>query len=78
MFTYTKENKEGWFDGSDSCYHPWYNEPRWGDDAKEYRLERQFLKQLAPDTVVSYLNGEPTTAEERLHTVEDIIEREGY
>lgn len=79
MITYTKENKESWFDGSDSCYHPGYASLRVGKtNAEEYRIERTFLRSLAPNTVVLYLNGEPTTAEERLYTVEAIMAEEGY
>lgn len=79
MFTYSKEGKEAWFDGSDSCQHPKYDTMKVGkDEAESYRIERQFLKSVAPNTVVGYLNGEPTTAEERLFTVNEIIAEEGY
>lgn len=79
MITYSKENKESWFDGSDSCYHPGYD--TLGVARTEgglYRIERRFLRSLNADTVVIYLNGVPTTAEERLFTVEDIMAEEGW
>jgi hypothetical protein len=79
MFTYSKEGKEPWFDGSDSCYNPRYAKlPSGQDEAINYRIERQFLKTIGASTVVYYLNGEPTTAEERLHTVREIMREEGY
>ena len=60
----------------DSCYHPWYQEPVPNSQRAEdlqLKLERLWLKKLPAEITVSCLNGLPTSAEERLHTVEQIL-----
>lgn len=79
MITYSKEGREHWFNGFDACYHPRYETLKVAKtDEENYRIERRFLRSLNADTVVIYLNGVPTTAEERLFTVEDIMAEEGW
>jgi hypothetical protein len=48
------------------------------DVAAQYRAERRYLEQLPADQVVYYLNDQPTTAEERLNAVVDIIAGKFY
>ena len=68
------EEFEDWHSlGHEACHHPWYSRPYEGDEVSHYRSERNWLKSLAPDTITQCLNGEPTTAEERIDTVEDIL-----
>ena len=58
------------------CYHTWYHEPVPNSQRAEdlqYKLERQWLKSLPAETTVSCLNGFPTSAEERIHTIEQIL-----
>ena len=58
------------------CQHPWYHEPVPNNQRSEdlqYKLERNWLLSLDPASTVICLNGLPTTAEERLYTVEDIL-----
>jgi hypothetical protein len=71
------EHLKDWHDTDhDQCYHPWYSEPvpyhQRAEDL-QYKLEREWLKSLPADTTVSCLNGFPTSAEERIYTVEDIL-----
>jgi hypothetical protein len=48
------------------------------DVAAQYRAEKRYLEQLPADQVVYYLNDQPTTAEERLNAVVDIIAGKFY
>ena len=64
---------ESWFNGKEECWNPAYPVFNQGDDVAQYRAEKRYLEQLPADQVVFYLNELPTTAEERLEAVRDII-----
>jgi len=69
---------ESWFDGKECCWNPDYPEFNQEDVVAQYRAERRYLEQLSADQVVYYLNDQPTTAEERLNAVVDIIAGKFY